>query len=60
MNLFLHAISSMHPILKPCLFSITLTNSEASWRESKVPVSSHAVPLSKTPTSSFPFEDKHY
>jgi hypothetical protein len=49
-----HATSSGEPIRSPWRSSITRTNSAACMSESNVPVSSHAVPRSSTPTRSFP------
>ena len=48
------AISSGEPIFRPWRSSITRTNSAACMSESNVPVSSHAVPRSSTPTRSLP------
>ena len=48
------ATSSGAPIFMPWRASTVRTNAVASARESKVPVSSHAVPRGSTSTLSFP------
>ena len=53
-NPFCYAISSIQAILMPCRCSITCTNCVACISESKVPVSSQAVPRSRIDTFSFP------
>ena len=54
MNPSRQATSSGDPIRSPWRSSITRTNSAACMSELNVPVSSHAVPRSSTPTRSLP------